>query len=119
MKKLVLALMVLGGVAAPSAGVTSLAQAQGYDRYDDSDGNRYRRYKYPHYAKCQATIRAVGVAYPVEALSRASATKFWRREAQSVYGREYSWQNARDKRFDCEPYKLTIRCTASARPCAF
>ncbi len=121
MKKLVFALLALGSTAFLSAGVTTVAQAQGYDRFDrddDYDRNTYRRYQYRHYSSCRATIRATGIGYPVGALSRSSARKAWRREAESVYGRDYRWQDARDQRVTCEPYKLTVRCTASARPCA-
>ncbi len=124
MKKLVLALMALGSVVSLSAGVTQVAQAQSYDRYDPNDSRYGRssddndRYRYRRYSGCHATIRATGIAYPVAALSRSSARKAWRREAELVYGRDFNWNDARSQNITCEPYKLTIRCTATARPCA-
>jgi hypothetical protein len=90
------------------------------DRYDDRYSNyyRYRHHRNYGYEGCRATIRATGIGYPIGAFSRNSAIKAWRREAQAVYGRDFSWSAARGQSMNCEPYLATLRCTATARPCA-
>lgn len=114
MKKLFFSLIAFATAVSVLAVAPGAARSQGYN---DDDDYRYRYRRYRHYDRCHATIRATGVGYPFSGISRSSAIKAWRREAEAVYGRDFNWSNARDTYISCEPYKLVIRCTASARPC--
>jgi hypothetical protein len=68
-------------------------------------------------AYCRDTIRATGVGNVLPAIARHNAIRAWNREVRSVYGPGFSWSNTRNSRVECERVKLTVRCTAKARPC--
>ncbi len=133
---LVLALTGLG-VAAPVA-LAPAAQAQGYYDDDNAGPPRYGRYDerrysdrydrpyrpYRHYYKprpksdgCKALIRASGLGNVLPGIARINAIRAWQREVRAVYGRSFSWNAAKANSVTCEPYGISTRCTAKARPC--
>jgi len=123
MTRLMFALAALLGIASMQGLAVNAAHAQGYYRDDDDyrprrrdDDDRYRERRYEG-DRCRDTIRSTGVGYPFIGISRNSAIKAWRREAQAVYGRDFNWSLARNKFITCEPYLAVQRCTASGRPC--
>lgn len=131
MKKFKLFVLALAGLGI--AGVVAdapSAKAQGY--YDDGyrpaghrhyDQGYYDRYTYrpkhrrPKYDSCRALIRASGVGNIIPAIARVNAIKAWQREARAVYGKNFSWRAAKANSINCEPYGVSTRCTAKARPC--
>lgn len=144
MKRLLICVLALTAAVFTTDYSVSPAQAQSY--YDDDDygprryrprryqddGYGYRPYQYRRpryyddsYARprrrvsdgCRALIRATGKGHLVPAISRNSAILAWRREAQAVYGRDFSWGAAKGTSITCSPYIATLRCTASGRPC--
>lgn len=135
MKKVLFLALALAGFGA--AGAVSLApqaaQAQGYfdgnnDRYNQDDGydqgyrdgrsdarNYYKRKRKSD--SCKALIRASGVGNIVPGIARINAIKAWQRETRAVYGRSFNWRAAKANSVICEPYGISTRCTAKARPC--
>jgi hypothetical protein len=136
MKKFLMALFALLSLVAINGALATSSRAQDYDdddyrrryyerRYERRDDDSYYpRYYYRRYYGrrssgdgCQATIRATGIGYPGGIGSRISAIRAWKREAYSVYNRNFSWEASKGQNITCEPYLAVIRCTASSRPC--
>jgi hypothetical protein len=119
-------MIAMAGLAALYCPAVSSASAQGY--YDrGSNGEQSRpdgwydngtRAEPYGYATCHSIISATGLGYPFGIGSRHSAIKAWQRQAWALYGHDFAWSRAETPNIDCAPYLATIRCTASARPCA-
>ncbi len=125
MKKLILAAVAAVCVLAAQTLAPTSASAQGYDdgyQRRPSYGNEYRRPygERPAYGRrydgCGALIRATGRGFLTGFASRNAAINSWKREAFSVYKRDYSWERASGKSISCEPYGVTQRCTAFRSP---
>ncbi|MDX2263661.1 MAG: hypothetical protein NW215_01635 [Hyphomicrobiales bacterium] len=119
MKKLIAALGLIASAGALSVSGAQDASAQGYHSRNES------RYEYNYYRPrpprpsdgCLGVIRATGVGNVIAGIARINATRAWNREVRSTYGPGFSWAAAKNQQVECERVKLTVRCTARARPC--